>query len=162
MVIKTFKTEHYQDYKVPSMFIACKSCTFKCDKECKQKICQNSHLAQIQNIDVSIDFLIQQYIENPITQAIIFGGLEPFDDIQNVLEFIEKFRASGIEDNVVIYTGYTKEEIIKTFKQEFKELKNLNNIIIKYGRFIPNNIKHFDNILGTYLSSNNQYAEQLT
>lgn len=162
MVIKTFKTEHYQDYKVPSMFIACKSCTFKCDKECKQKICQNSHLAQIQNIDVSIDFLIQQYIENPITQAIIFGGLEPFDDIQNVLEFIEKFRASGIEDNVVIYTGYTKEEIIKTFKQEFKELKNLNNIIIKYGRFIPNNNKHFDNILGTYLSSNNQYAEQLT
>ena len=39
--------------------------------------------------------------------------------------------------------------------------KNFDNIIIKYGRFIPGQEKHYDKILGVYLASNNQYAERL-
>jgi len=40
-------------------------------------------------------------------------------------------------------------------------LKDFDNIIIKYGRFIPGQEKHYDEILGVYLASNNQYAERL-
>ena len=35
-------------------------------------------------------------------------------------------------------------------------------IIIKYGRFIPNQQKHYDEILGVYLASDNQYAEKIS
>ena len=61
MLVKAIKTEHYQDYKVPCMFIACHSCSFKCDKEYGEKICQNSPLANIKDFNVSIDYLIQNY-----------------------------------------------------------------------------------------------------
>jgi hypothetical protein len=40
-------------------------------------------------------------------------------------------------------------------------LKNFDNIIIKYGRFIPNQEQHYDETLGVNLASNNQYAERL-
>ena len=56
------------------------------------------------------------------------------------------------EDDIVIYTGYNKEEII----DKVNLLKNFKNIIIKYGRFIPNQEKHYDEILGVELASTNQ------
>ena len=34
--------EDFTNYKKPSMYIAFPSCTFKCEGECGQKICQNS------------------------------------------------------------------------------------------------------------------------
>jgi len=36
------------------------------------------------------------------------------------------------------------------------------NIIIKYGRFIPDKEKHYDEVLGIYLASDNQYAERIS
>lgn len=161
MLIKTFKTEHYQDYKYPCMFIASPNCTFKCDKESGKKLCQNSHLANENNIEVSDDYLIQLYKKNPITKAIVFGGLEPFDSIEDVLNFIKKAREAEIKEEIIIYTGYTEEEILKLFKKEYDILKKFKNIVIKFGRFFPNNTKHYDNILGTYLSSDNQYAKKI-
>ena len=35
---------------------------------------------------------------------------------------------------------------------------NYNNIIIKFGRYIPNQGTHFDKVLGVKLASDNQYA----
>ena len=59
-------------------------------------------------------------------------------------------------DDIVIYTGYYKEEII----DKVNLLNQLGNIVIKYGRYIPNQEKHYDGILGVNLASNNQYAER--
>ena len=39
--------------------------------------------------------------------------------------------------------------------------KKFNNIIIKFGRYIPNSSKKYDDVLGVYLSSENQYALKL-
>ena len=161
MLIKAVKTERYQDYKYPCMFIACHSCSFKCDKDCKMRVCQNSALAKSPDIEISISELIQKYIDNPITKSVVFGGLEPFDDIQDVLMFIEELRALDICDDVIIYTGYTKEEIMDEFNDAFARLISYGNIVIKYGRFVPNKAKHFDPVLGVYLSSDNQYAERI-
>ena len=36
------------------------------------------------------------------------------------------------------------------------------NIIIKFGRFIPNREPHFDEVLGVNLASNNQYAKRIS
>ena len=63
---------------------------------------------------------------------------------------------AGVKDEIVIYTGYTEEEAEKFITQH---LTTFSPLIIKYGRFIPDQEKHFDETLGVYLASNNQYAK---
>lgn len=148
--------EDFVNYKKPCMTIMMPYCTFKCDKECGKQVCQNSDLASAKHIEIDTKKIIDLYLNNPISEAIVFQGLEPFDSFYQVLDFIKKFR-NKTNDDIVIYTGYNKDEIewYLTF------LKDFDNIIIKYGRFIPNQEKHFDKTLGVYLSSDNQYAERL-
>ena len=79
MLIKGLVDEDFVNYKLPSMYIATATCSFKCDKEYGQPICQNSELAKQPDIDIPITDIIMRYLANPITKAIVFGGLEPFD-----------------------------------------------------------------------------------
>ena len=131
-------------------------CTFKCDKECGKQVCQNSDLASAPKIDIPTKKIIQRYLNNPISESVVFQGLEPMDSFYQVLNFVKKFREVS-SDDIVIYTGYTKKEIqwYLTFFKDF------DNIIIKYGRFIPDQKSHFDEVLGVNLASDNQYAERL-
>lgn len=62
------------------------------------------------------------------------------------------------DDDVVIYTGYYPDEI----KDALDVLKGFNNIIIKFGRYIPNRQSRYDEILGVTLASDNQYAERIS
>lgn len=158
MIIKGIIDEDLINYKKPSMIIEMPLCDFKCDKECGRKICQNSNLALTEDIDIPIQDLIDRYTKNDITQAIVFQGLEPFDSFRDLLSFITAFRQIS-EDDIIIYTGYTEEE--SAYWTTF--LKGLfKNIIIKYGRFIPNQPHHTDFILGVELSSPNQYAVKIS
>lgn len=50
-------------------------------------------------------------MDNPITKAIVFGGLEPFDRFDEMFEFIKKFRQVD-NSTIAIYTGYYKDEIV--------------------------------------------------
>lgn len=153
MVIKELIDEDFCNYKKPSMFIGTSSCNFKCDKECGKPVCQNSELAKAPNIKISNEEIIRRYITNPITEAIVFGGLESFDTFEELYNFIKIFREKS-DDDIVIYTGYYPNEI----KDKIKKLYNFKNIYIKFGRFIPNSQKIYDNILGVELSSNNQFT----
>ena len=148
--------EDFINYKKPCMTIMMPYCTFKCDKECGKQVCQNSDLASAPKVEIEIKEIIKRYLNNPISEAIVFQGLEPFDSFYQILDFIKKFREVS-NDDIIIYTGYNKDEI-KWFLTFFK---NFDNIIIKYGRFIPNQEKHYDEVLGVYLASDNQYAERL-
>ena len=38
-------------------------------------------------------------------------------------------------------------------------LSHYKNVIVKFGRFIPNQESHYDKILGVNLVSNNQYSK---
>ena len=154
-VIDILQTD-FVNYKKPCMTIMMPYCTFKCDKECGKQVCQNSDLASAKRIEIDAKKIINLYLNNPISEAIVFQGLEPFDSFYQVLDFIKKFR-NKTNDDIVIYTGYNKDEI----KWYLTFFKDFDNIIIKYGRFIPNQEKHFDKTLGVYLSSDNQYAERL-
>lgn len=46
-------------------------------------------------------------------------------------------------------------------KNFYNELKSYKNIIIKFGRYVSGQKQHFDDILGVYLSSDNQYAKNI-
>lgn len=159
MIIKAIKAEWFQDYKVPSMYIAFPTCSFKCEKECGKKMCQNSHLATLPAREVDIDSVVKTYLSNPITQAVVCGGLEPFEQFFEMFDLIFTLRNNyHCNDTVVIYTGYNKDEIA----QEVEALKRFPNIIIKFGRFVPNQSKRYDEVLGVSLASDNQYAEQIS
>ena len=153
MKIKGLITEDFVNYKKASMTIIFPYCTFKCGKD----YCQNSSLAKTPIIEISIDDLVNRYINNPITEAVVMQGLEPFDSWNDLKEFVQKLREHN-NDDIVIYTGYNKDEISKYIE----ELSVYPNIIIKFGRYIPNQDGHYDDVLGVYLASNNQYAERIS
>lgn len=159
MIVKEIRDEDFTSYKKPAMVIGFPSCSFKCCKEGNFpiEVCQNCELSQTPNIEISTNSLIKRYMNNPITSAIILGGLEPmdsFDDVQNLIMNL-RYRCS---DDVVVFTGYNKEEII----DKVEVLGLYENIIIKYGRYIPGHQPHYDEILGVKLVSDNQYAERIS
>lgn len=153
MKVKDIISEDFINYKKPSMTILFPYCTFKCGME----ICQNSELAKSDDLEIEIKEIINMYISNTITEAIVFQGLEPFDSWEDVKKIVSNFRKC-CDDDIVIYTGYNKNEI----NDKIEYLLNYKNIIIKYGRIILNEEKHYDNVLGVYLASNNQYAEKIS
>lgn len=151
--------EDFTNYKKPSMYIAFPSCTFKCERECGQKMCQNSSLVQAPTLVIGVHSIVNKYINNPITSAIVIGGLEPFDSEEDLRMLIVYLRVAT-QDDIIIYTGYTKEEIQK--REIYKYLLNAKNIIVKFGRFIPNQQPHYDSVLGIKLASDNQWAERIS
>ena len=152
MRIKGLTDEDFVNYKSPSMFIVTSQCSFKCDAECGKAVCQNLPLAAAPVIEISAADLVQRYLKNDITKAVVIGGLEPFDSSRELFEFIAEFRRYS-NDDIVIYTGYYENEI----QSYINRLANdYNNIIIKFGRFIPDQKPHYDEVLGVSLASNNQ------
>lgn len=157
MLLKNVLYEDFVNYKEPSMFLAFPNCTFKCDKENGSQLCQNWSLTLAPIIDIDINKLIDNFLDNPITKAVVCGGLEPIDSFDELYEFIIKLREKS-DAMVVIYTGYNPGEI----RSEINKLKKIPNIIVKYGRYRPNEEKHFDPVLGVELASDNQYAKQIS
>lgn len=160
--------EDFVQYKKPSMFIGMPTCSFKCDKECGKPVCQNSALATAPRIEMDYDEIANRYLNNPITEAICFGGLEPFDTGIGVYHFLllhlKRERAKHNYDKAlptfVFYSGYYPNEIkdqIEYLKKYFTSV----SVIIKFGRFIPDKPHRFDEILGVELASDNQYAMRL-
>ena len=159
MIIKDVDDLDFINYKKPSMFIAFPRCAFKCDQLNGCKVCQNSHLAKEPDIEIDIFDLAKRYIMNNLTEAVVCGGLEPLDSFEDVLLFIWTLRVFfQCDDDVVIYTGYDKDEIIDKIEQ----LKKFDNIIIKFSRFIMNRPSREDKVLGVTLASDNQYAEKIS
>ncbi|MBQ6143522.1 MAG: 4Fe-4S cluster-binding domain-containing protein [Clostridia bacterium] len=160
MNVKEIVDENFQDYKKASMFIATVKCDFKCLKEkgLDFSICQNSKIAKLPDKKVFIPDIFQRYIKNPLTSAVVVGGLEPMLQFEEVLNLVSYFRENNCSDDFVIYTGYYAEEITS----KLKLLQNFNNIIIKYGRFIPDSNPVFDDVLGINLNSENQHAVKIS
>lgn len=157
MLLKGIREEDFLQYKKPSMVILFPNCTFKCNKESGCAVCQNSALANSLPIEVSATEIVNKYKSNLITSSIVFAGLEPFDSFDDMIKLISAFRILTLDD-IVIYTGYYKEEIADRLEQ----LKDFSNIIVKFGRFIPNDKSKFDDVLGVVLASSNQHAERIS
>lgn len=170
MILKGLIDSDFVNYKKPCMTLMFPTCNFKCDQECGEPVCQNSTLAQEPNIEVDIRSLVDRYINNPITKAVCMQGLEPFDSWDDLYAFIHLF-SRRCDDDIVIYTGYNEDEIkcnIELLRMDIGQKvinidkgEKANNVIIKFGRFIPGQKLHFDDVLGVNLASDNQYAKRI-
>lgn len=172
MKVKGIIDEDFVNFFAPAMYIAFPSCTFKCDQENGQQLCHNCDLAKEPDIEIDKEEIIARYISNPITKAIVLAGLEPLDSFLDLVSFVDCFRRQyHREDPIIIYTGYTEEELMrgqfgssnmkpnKIFAEEWKALIKY-GVIVKFGRFRPNQEPHFDEVLGVNLASDNQYAKE--
>ena len=154
MKIKGLISEDFVNYKKPAMTIMFPHCNgFKCGAE----YCQNSPLSKAEDIEMDISNIVIRYLNNPITESVVMQGLEPFDSWNDFIAFVTQLTVSTADD-IVRYTGYYKEEIA----DRIPLLSKYKNIIIKYGRYIPEQEKHYDKVLGIYLASSNQYAEKIS
>ena len=97
MRVKALETERFQDYKLPSLFLASAYCDFKCCREqhLDTGICQNAPLAQAPTQDVPDTVLYEKFSANPITKAVVIGGMEPFLQIDEVESLLSLFREKG-------------------------------------------------------------------
>ena len=155
MLLINLIQEDFSNYRKPSLFLGFPKCSGKCNKLAGYTVCQNQELQNSKKIDISIEQIINLYLNNSITKAIVCGGLEPFDTPEELLDLVESFRYY-VNDDIVIYTGYTEPEVKNMLI--YGHLLQYPNIIIKYGRFIPDQKSHYDEVLGVNLASNNQYA----
>lgn len=157
--VKAIVDEDFINYKKPSMLIATCFCNWKCLKEQNLdiSICQNSQLVLNNIIDISSERIVTRYLNNPISKAVVIAGLEPILQFDEILEFIQEFRKES-QDDIAIYTGYYENEIA----DKINLLKQYKNIIVKFGRFTPDNNKRYDDVLGVWLASDNQYAIKIS
>ena len=156
MLLRGLVDEDFLQYRKASMFLIFPFCSFKCDKEAGVAVCQNSALAKEKIIECEAADLVDRYLQNDLTSAVVCGGLEPMESFEELEEFVRLLRLKS-EDPVIIYTGFNPEEI----PDKIKRLRGFGNIIVKFGRFIPNAPSRFDKILGVTLASDNQYARAL-
>lgn len=149
--------ESFTEYKKPHMLVGFPSCTFKCDRENGNQVCQNWELAKAPRIAVEAEDIAARYVSNEITKAVVFAGLEPFDSFKQMVSLIDEIRKVS-DDDIVIYTGYNEDEIDKMLKA----ISEYDNIFVKFGRYRPGQKKHLDEALGIELASDNQYARKLS
>ena len=68
-----------------------------------KELCQNSPLAKTPTKEIEIEKIVEEYMKNSLTSAIVFAGLEWIDQFFELLEVIKAFRNKTM-DNIVIYT----------------------------------------------------------
>ena len=159
MKLKFVKPEDFVNYKKCSLFLGTCYCDRKCciENNLPCSICQNYPRSNNPIKDIPNEKIFDLYKKNNLMEAIIFGGLEPMKQFEEMLEFISEFRNISNND-IVIYTGYYPEEI----SDKIAQLTKFSNIIVKFGRYIPNKPNRYDDILGITLASDNQYAKKIS
>lgn len=161
MRVKTIIDEDFTNYKKPCMFIGTISCGGKCctDAGIPLCTCQNDSWRKEDIITIDDRELCVRYLNNFLTSSIVFGGLEPFEQYDEMVSVIWNLRTIyACDDDIVIYTGYNRDEI----KDKVVDLEQYKNIIIKFGRYVPNQKPHYDGVLGVHLASDNQYGERIS
>ena len=80
--------------------------------------------------DCSIEKIMEEIKKNPLLSGVTFSGGEPFEQPIPLLELAKQIRGIGL--NLVIYTGYLAEDLLKRGEQEPEvlELMSLADIIV--------------------------------
>lgn len=173
MKLKAIKPNDYTNYHDPegwsSLFVGMGVCDWKCCIAANIPIetCQNSELAKAPVVEMDAETLIRTYIGE--SGSVVVGGLEPFNDMASLKELAKAYSetVSYLGENTqfdkfVVYTGYKPDEIITLVEQIYDIVKTKLTFIVKFGRFVPNQTPHFDDVLGVDLASDNQYAKEIT
>lgn len=130
-----------------------------CSMKCGADVCQNAKLNGKNVKTLNMRSVIENYLSNGLSKAIVMQGMEPLDSFDEVKRFISLLRDEyHCNDDIVIFTGYNHNEV----EDKIASLSAWPNIIVKFGRYIPGQESHYDIILGVELASDNQYAERIS
>lgn len=120
------------------MLLVTPNCSWKCPG------CQNTHLAQLETQNFPDEDILERFFNNPLTSAIVIGGLEPLEDMQDVRQFISALGQKVYSDElekptIVVYTGFELDEIEDQLYWSGlePEMRAYGNCILKYGRYNP-------------------------
>ena len=151
--------EDMVNYKKICTTLMFPKCNWKCDIENGVQLCQNRGLAATPSQWYDINDIMTKYMHTYLSEAIVLQGLEPLDSPLDVYTVAAALKCWKIDNDLVIYTGYNPHE---------DEVDNIidsisylipGHLIVKWGRYIPNQTPHYDPILGIKLASDNQYGE---
>jgi len=153
MKLKQILHETYGDYKECSMLLIADNCINKCEG------CHNQHLLQLESKIFPDEEIIKRFVENPLSKAIIFGGLEPMDQAEEVEKFIFTAINMGIACPIIIYTSYNPLSYVFRCSNVMEAIKQyLGKVIIKHGPYKKDLKPVFNEDLGVTLASSNQYT----
>ena len=109
--------------------------TVGCSKHCSG--CANPELWQAdnqKNIDVNtLVELIMTYIKANHVDGVTITGGDPLEQVEDVLKLVEGIR--GLTDDILIYTGYTYEELEAMNSDDVKMLMSKVDVLID-GRYV--------------------------
>lgn len=160
MIVKLVKQDDFVQYKKPCVVVCFPNCTWKCCTEAgiPTSVCQNQEMCGLKDIDITPEDVYNLYKESLFAESICCSGLEPMLQFDDVLSLLKYFREHDCNADFVIYTGYYRNEI----EDKIEQLAKYKNVIVKFGRYVPNQEKHYDEVLGVWLASDNQYAERIS
>ena len=173
MRIKAIKADDYTNYRDPegwsSLFVGMGTCDWKCCIAAGIPVdtCQNSALAKAPVVELDATDLLKRYAWE--SGSVVVGGLEPFNDMESLKElarayknFVNYLHGEEEFDKLVIYTGYNPDEVITHVEEIYNIVKDKLTLIVKFGRFVPGQKTHLDEVLGVELASDNQFAKKIT
>ena len=112
---------------------------------------------ELNELNEKASALYSSFYEFDEDEACNFNSTIAKEHLDELKELIQEFR-SKTDDDIVIYTGYNPQEL----DYQLRWLTTYDNIIIKFGRYVPNCDGRYDDILGVTLASNNQFAANIT
>jgi len=83
--------------------------------------------------EVSVDYIIESMLSNPLTDGLTLSGGEPFDQAADCASIAAAARENGL--NVWVFSGRTFEELLKAAKPAVKNLLDQTDVLVD-GRYI--------------------------
>ena len=100
---------------------------------CKHR-CVGCHNPETHSFDggisIDIDEIMNMLDENPLLDGLTFSGGEPFEQARAFANLAKKAKERGL--NIITYTGYTYEEILREMNSRdgWQELLDITDILI--------------------------------
>lgn len=161
MLLIDVKTDNITDYKETSVLLIFPYCSGKCGNACHNKYLQN--LSENEYLHTTSKAIKQLYEGLSTHKAIVMAGLEPFDSFDDVLDIVKTICSSHKACDIVIYSGYKKDEYDETFKDKLLacyfdyNIYNNKKLIVKLGRYDEKHKNSWHSvILGVSLATDNQ------